>query len=133
MSPNSADRIRAANEELLEKGNTAAAAEFFAPTYVVHLTDQELRGPRMVEGFVTELLEAFSEVRVEVEVLLEAGERVAWQRTIRATHRADFKGFPATGRAIRWRDMLVTRFEDGRIAEEWAISDLAEQLLAARR
>jgi hypothetical protein len=29
--------------------------------------------------------------------------------------------------------MLTSRFEDGRIAEEWVITDLAERLLLARR
>ena len=132
MNQTLADCILAANEELLDKGNAGAAAEFFAPTYVVHLTDQDLRGPQVVKGFVNELRRAFPDLRVEVDVLVSEGNRVAWQRTHRATHQADFKGFPASGRTILWRDMVVTRFEDGMIAEEWAISDLAERLLAAR-
>ena len=132
MSQTLADCILAANEELLNKGNASAAAEFFAPTYVVHLTDQDVRGRRFVKGFVKELRRAFPDLRVEVNVLVSEGNRVAWQRTLRATHQADFKGFPASGRTILWRDMVVSRFEDGMIAEEWAISDLAEHLLAAR-
>ena len=31
-----------------------------------------------------------------------------------------------------WRDLMVRRSEDGVIAEEWANSGLAEQLLRAR-
>jgi len=130
---NQTERILAANQELLDKGNADAAAEFFAPTYVVHLTDRDRRGPQFVRAFVGELHRAFSDLRAEVEVLVEEGERVAWQRTLRATHRASFKGFPPSGRTTVWRDMIVTRFEDGLIAEEWALSDLAEHLLAARR
>lgn len=42
-------------------------------------------------------------------------------------------GFPATGRPIVWRDMLTTQFRDGLISEEWAVSDLAERLLLARK
>ena len=57
----------------------------------------------------------------------------SWQRTHRGTHKGDFRGFPATGRRIVWRDMIVTRFRGGLIAEEWAISDLAERLLRARK
>ena len=107
------------------QGRADAAAEFFAPSYMVHLTGGDRRGHRMIAGFVKEIREAFADLRVEVEVLASDGDRVAWQRTCRAIHRADFKGFPATGRAIEWRDMLVSRFEDGLIAEEWAVSDLA--------
>ena len=54
-------------------------------------------------------------------------------RTLRATHKPVFRGFPATGHKIAWRDMIVSRLEDEKLAEEWAVSDLAEHLLAARR
>lgn len=30
-------------------------------------------------------------------------------------------------------DMVTSRFRDGKIAEEWVISDLAERLLLARK
>ena len=76
---------------------------------------------------------AFADLQVEVEILVEAEDRVAGQRTIRATHKRDFKGFPATGRAIVWRDMVRSRFRDGLIAEHWVISDLAERLRLARK
>jgi hypothetical protein len=32
-----------------------------------------------------------------------------------------------------WRDMVTSRFEGGLIVEDWVISDLAEQLLRARK
>jgi hypothetical protein len=31
---------------------------------------------------------------------------------------------------ITWREMIVTRYEEGKIAEEWGVSDLAEHLHA---
>lgn len=133
MSQTLADRILSANKTLLQDGHSGAAAEFFDPGYVVHLTGQDRRGLQFVQAFVEGLHESFCDLRVEVQLLASEAERIAWQRTCRATHRAAFRGFPATGRTIQWRDMVVTRFEDGRIAEEWAVSDLAERLLAARR
>ena len=127
------DCIHAANETLITNGDVAAAPEFFAPDYVLHLGDRDLRGLKFVQGFVTDLRRSFADLRAEVEVLVGDGDRVAWHRTLRGRHDAAFKGFPATGKAIAWRDMVVTRFEGGLIAEEWAVSDLAEHLLAARR
>jgi predicted ester cyclase len=76
---------------------------------------------------------AFPDTEVEVEILVESKDRVAWQRTLRATHKGNFKGFPATGRPIVWRDMVTSRFRDGLIAEDWLITDLAERLLLARK
>ncbi len=77
------------------------------------------------------LQRAFPDLDVEVAVLLEGEDRVAWQRTLQGTHQGDYMGFRPSGSRIVWRDMLTSRFRDGLIAEEWAISDLAEQLLRA--
>ena len=132
MTRKQIEHINAANEELLVEGNAAAAAEYFAEDYVVHITDQDRRGLKLVEGFVRSIRRSFPDLTVEVEVLLASKDRVAWQRTLRGTHQAPFQGFPATGRKLTWRDLLVSRFEDDVIAEEWANSDLAEQLLRAR-
>lgn len=84
---------------------------------------------RLVESY----RKALPDVQVEVEILVEAGARVAWQRTLRATHSGAFLGFPATGRSIVWRDMVVSRFEEGLMVEDWVITDLAERSLRARK
>ena len=129
-----ASKIKAANSELIANGNPDAISEFFTPDYVAHLTDQDMTGGhdaiRRVLGMYRR---AFRDLQVAVEILVEAKDRVAWQRTLRGTHQGDFKGFPATGRPIVWRDMITSRFRDGLIAEDWVITDLAERLLLARK
>jgi predicted ester cyclase len=92
-----------------------------------------MEGHGGIRRFLGMLQRAFPDLQVQVEILVEAKDRVAWQRTLRATHQGDFKGFPATGRQIVWRDMVTSRFRDGLIAEDWVITDLAERLLLARK
>ncbi|MCB1036648.1 MAG: ester cyclase [Acidobacteria bacterium] len=134
MTRSPASILEAANTALLVEGNLEAVGEFFASSYVAHLTDEDLKGgPAAIRSFVSSLRQAFSDLRVEVEILVEAGDRVAWQRTVRAHHSGSYKGFPATDRPVVWRDMVTSRFEGGLIAEDWSISDLAERLLRARR
>lgn len=133
MSRSMASRIEAANAALLANGDVDAVDRFFAPDYVAHGTGRDMAGHGAVRRLVGMYRRAFPDLRVEVEILVKARDRVAWQRTIRATHMGDFKGFPATGRRIVWRDMVTSRFRDGLIAEDWVISDLAERLLRARR
>ena len=65
--------------------------------------------------------------------MFEGEERVALQETVQATHKGNLKGFPASDRRNVWCDMKVSQFRDGPIAEEWVITDLAEQLLLARK
>jgi steroid delta-isomerase-like uncharacterized protein len=121
-------RIRAANDALLNEGNVDRVPEFFLPTYVNHATDGDVRGPEVISSFVTSLRDAFPDLRVEIQVLATEGDRVAWVRTHRGTHQKDFMGVPASGRAIVWRSMTVTRYEDGMIAEEWGVSELGGRL-----
>ncbi|HKB16995.1 MAG TPA: ester cyclase, partial [Planctomycetota bacterium] len=83
--------------------------------------------------FLGGLRRGFPDLQVEVEILVEGKDRVAWQRTVRGTQRGAYKGFPASGRRIVWRDMVTSRFRDGRIAEDWVITDLAERLLLLRK
>jgi steroid delta-isomerase-like uncharacterized protein len=126
--------IRAANQALIVEGDLDMVGDFFASDYVAHLTDSDMAGGHeAIRGFVTGLRRAFPDVAVEVEILVETGDRVAWQRTLRATHVHAFRGFPATGKSVVWRDMVTSRIHNGLIAEDWSISDLAERLLLARK
>jgi steroid delta-isomerase-like uncharacterized protein len=126
--------IRAANQRLIVEGDLEAVGDFFAPDYVAHLTDSDMTGGHeAIGGFVAGLRRAFPDMSIEVEILVEAGDRIAWQRTLRATHLHPFRGFPATGKVVVWRDMVTSRIRDGLIAEDWSISDLAERLLRPKR
>lgn len=126
--------IRAANARLIGAGELDAVGEFFTPDYVAHLTGGDMQGGHdAIRRFVGKLRRAFPGLTVEVEVLCESKDRVSWCRTLRGTHKRAHEGFPATGRALVWRDMFTSRCEDGRIAEEWVVTDLAERLLRARK
>lgn len=134
MSRTLASKIKAANSALISDGDLDSIGEFFAPDYVAHVTDEDMalghRGIRRVLGMYHR---AFPNLQVEVVILVERKDRVAWQRTLRATHQGAFKGFPPTGRPLVWRDVVTSQFRDGLIAEDWFITDLAERLLLARK
>jgi steroid delta-isomerase-like uncharacterized protein len=133
MSRSLASRIEAANVALIVDGNLDWVGEFFAPDYVGHGTHRDMTGHGAVRRFVSTLRRAFPDLEVELEILAQARDRVAWQRKLRATHKGNYQGFPATGRSLVWRDMVTSRFRDGLIAEDWVMTDLAERLLLARK
>lgn len=134
MPATNSDRIVDANARLFADADLDAVEEYFDANYVLHLGGDDLSvGHDGVRRALGALQKAFGDLSVEVEVLVEADDRIAWQRTITGRHRKAFRGFPASGTDVVWRDQLTTRFHEGRIAEEWAVSDLAEQLLAARK
>lgn len=124
------ERIRRANEELLGKGNLEVVNDVFADDYVVHAGDKKYHGHKFIIRFVRQLRAAMPDLRVvEVTPIFRAGKTMAWQRTLRGTHKAGLKGIPPSGRKVTWTEMLVSRFDGGKIAEEWAVSDLAGQLM----
>ena len=134
MSESLALRIMEANAVILVDGNLDAIPEFFAPDYVAHITEDNMTGGYgAIRRMVLRWRRAFPDLSAEVEILVEGSDRIAWQRTLRATHKGDYLGFPATGLKLVWRDMVTSRFQDSLILEDWVITDLAEQLLRARK
>jgi predicted ester cyclase len=136
MSPSSSATIRAANAAYLSllRGEGDGISEYFSPEYTAHLTERTLTGGHaLVRSVAARFRTAFTDLSLEVEVLVEGADRVAWQRVCRGIHTGALHGFPGSGREIVWRDMVTTRLEEGRIAEEWVISDLAERLLLSRK
>jgi predicted ester cyclase len=131
---NNLSQIKKANAALFERGETDVIEDYFSPDYIVHITGKDITGGHdLIRKVVVMYQKAFSGITTSLEILAQQDDRVSWQRTIRATHRGPFKGFPATNRQMVWREMITSRFKDGLIAEEWFITDLAEQLLFARK
>ena len=126
--------LKKATAALLERGEIDRMADYFSPNYVVHLTGKDASGGHdMIRKVVSLYQSAFSGITTRVDLLAQQDDRVAWQRTIQATHRGPFKGFPATNLRMTWREMITSRFEGDLIVEEWFLTDLAEQLLLARK
>jgi len=134
MTSPQAALIIEASTKILGDGDLDAIARFFTPDFVAHGTEQDMQGGHeIVRRFASMLRKSFPDLQVDVEILVDSDDRVAWQRTLRGTHEHAFMGFPATGRALVWRDMATTRFEGGLIAEDWVITDMVERLLKARK
>ena len=134
MEMSLASKINDANAMLIENGDLGRIADFFTQDYVVHLTGRDMRGGhKIVRNIISAILESFPDIQVDVDILLEGEDRVAWQRTLRATHKGKFRNFPASGLQIVWRDMIVSQFRNSLIAEEWVTTDLAERLLLSRK
>ncbi len=131
MAQSKEERVRFANDEIVGKGNLGVVDEVFATDYVVHAGGKDYKGTGFVRRFIGQLRSAIPDLRVvEVALLIQAGNTIAWQRTLSGTHESEMMGIPPTGQKVEWRDMVVTRFDGEKIAEDWAVSELAGQLLS---
>jgi len=124
------DSITKANEEILNQGNMGYAREIFPSNYVNHGPDGAvIAGPESIVKFVTNLREAFPDLKVEVEIIAVDGDKVAWTRTHNGTHKKEFMGIQASNKPIKWTSVIITRYENGKIAEEWGTDNIVERML----
>jgi predicted ester cyclase len=57
--------------------------------------------------------------RIQYDVIAE-GDRVAYRWEATGTHLGEYMGVRPTGQPVVARGMVMVRFENGLIAEEWA-------------
>ncbi len=130
MAQNNEERIRFASDEIVTKHNLDLVVELFAADYVAHAGEAKYKGTSFVKKYAGQLRTALPDLRaVKVEILNQAGDTIAWQRTLSGTHKADMMGIPPSGKKVKWMEMVVTRFAGGKIAEEWVVSELAGALV----
>jgi steroid delta-isomerase-like uncharacterized protein len=111
-------------EEVVNGGNLALADELLAPDYVLHFPGFPAPVDReMHKTLVTMFRTAFPDWQETVEDVIAEDDRVVVRVVGRGTHRSDFQGMPATGRAVEAHGVGIARITDGRITEAWAAYD----------
>jgi predicted ester cyclase len=71
---------------------------------------------------------AFPDVVVTEEDLIANDNTVVERSSAVATHKGDFMGTAPTGRQIRWTEIHIYRFVDGKIAQHWVEFSLLQLL-----
>ena len=131
MEKNYEEVIKYGNDELFEKGNLDVVAEIFSTNYVVHSSGKDYKGHNFIKQIIGQIRSAISDIRVvAVEFYMQSGNTIGWQRTLSGMHKADMMGIPPTGHKVVWIEMMISRFDSGKIAEEWMVSELAGELLS---
>jgi steroid delta-isomerase-like uncharacterized protein len=101
----------------------AGACERLLSADFVH--DGEARGREGQRQAVQYFLEAFPDLRHEIELILAEGDLVAAHQRWRGTHGGEFMGVAATGKRVEFSSTAVLRVGDGLIAEAWDEVDVA--------
>jgi steroid delta-isomerase-like uncharacterized protein len=120
-----ADLIQEFYDEMLSKGNMDAIDELVTDDVVDH--EQGLPGqPEGKEGvrfFVNTMRDAFSDLRATMGPTVESGDMASAQVTITGRHTGEFMGVPATDKSFEIKSIDIVRFEDGKCAEHWGVTD----------
>jgi steroid delta-isomerase-like uncharacterized protein len=76
-----------------------------------------------LERFYGGLWTAFPDLHISADDLIGEGDKVAWRLTVHGTHRAEFRGVPATGLEVTFGAQYIFRLHDGKIVERWTNFD----------
>ena len=71
---------------------------------------------------------AFPDIRVAIEDIVAANDKVVVRWSSHGTHRGEMQGIPPTNRPITMTGMAIYRFADGKIVEEWMNTDMLGML-----
>jgi steroid delta-isomerase-like uncharacterized protein len=113
--------------EAFNAGDMAKLLTVAAPDIVIHYAEmpEPLQGRETWQQGYELVKRAFPDLKIRVDDLVAAGDKVALRLTLSGTHEGEFQGIPATGRAISYISHEFYRVADGVFAEEWICSDMA--------
>ncbi len=112
----------------LAKGNLAIFDEVLAPNYLRHCQAmppefQELSDKEVFKDFLQGFVDAFPGYQDTVLFLLAEGDLVAYVSEMTGTQTGVMNGLPPTGKSFTLTNIVIHRFEDGKIAESWVSWD----------
>ena len=106
-----------------DEGNVALLDELATPDYVYRAPGEDALDGKAVQEYSASIRSAFPDLNNTIELQIAEGDIVVTQGTTRGTHEGSFAGIAATGEKIALPWVFITRFVNGRIAEEWEYYD----------
>jgi steroid delta-isomerase-like uncharacterized protein len=85
-------------------------------------------GPQLLKEAFARLLQAYPDLHITVEDVIEEGDKIVTRNTVTGTHEGEYMGVPPTGRSVTYNEIFITRLKAGRIAETWGVVDVLSQL-----
>jgi predicted ester cyclase len=67
---------------------------------------------------------AFPDLHFSIDDVIAKGAKVVTRYHFEGTHLGDALGFKATGKKVTYTGMLIQRFENGKIVEQWTEANL---------
>ncbi|MCD6024781.1 MAG: hypothetical protein K0Q91_1697 [Fibrobacteria bacterium] len=111
-------------EEFVNGGKESAADALLDERLVSHSPfPGQAPGPQGVKDTFALFRRAFPDLHAKLEDLLAEGDKVAGRFTVTGTHRGEFMGRAGTGNPVTYEEVVILRFENGRIVEHWAVAD----------
>jgi len=110
-------------DEVWNKKNASAIREMLSEDSIHHGLSgpggPPVRGFEDFEKFHSDFLNAFPDLRVELQDVVADGEKVAARYTVTGTQRGPLPGIDATGKKVRFTGGGLCVIKDGKFIEVW--------------
>jgi predicted ester cyclase len=119
-----ASLVRRVFDQAFNQGNLAVVDEVLAPEHHAHITiGGAPHGPQGLKLMIAIFRAAFPDLLCTVEDEIVQGDKFAVRWSIRGTHQGMFLGNPPTGKQVDVQGFIFGRTENGRIIEDWTLTD----------
>jgi len=128
-TPTAAEQNKAVARRVLEEAASQhkleLVDELLAPDYVLHdPANPMVRDRETFKQFLGGHYTAFPDVKWTIEDVVAEGDKVVVRWTLTGTHQGPLLGIPPTGKQVSMWGISIYRIADGKVAEEWAVSDV---------
>ncbi len=116
--------IRRFYEEVFNKRNLAALAEFYASDHIDHTLPPGLPvGPEGTRQAIAVMLAGLPDLYITIEDMIAEGDKVVTRFTTHGTQQGTLGSIPPTGKQVAVSTIEITRIADGKIVEDWGLDD----------
>ena len=110
--------------DIINTGNLQAADDYYDADYIYHgPSGLEAKGPQGFKEMLIEYYTAFPDFHFIIEDIFGAGDKVVSRFRATGTHKAEFMGVVATGKEVEFTGIVISRFENGKVVEDWESLD----------
>jgi predicted ester cyclase len=121
--------IRAYLDEVFNRHDLSRLDRYMSADLVsTWFGDRTLNGLPAWKDAMAGFFAAFPDARFTLDDIFFAGDKGAWRGTWRATQRGTWEGIAATGRTVTWTVIIIGRFADGKMVEDWVEYDRYKML-----
>ena len=119
MSAQQEEVVRRLFDEVFTQGNLDLVNELIAPDHINNDPVNPIRGRDAYRDLVVKYRTAFPDLRLEVDEIFSAGDRVVCRYHGTGTQRGELEGIAPTGREANVPGIFITRIADGQLQESW--------------
>src|SRR5262245_56373703 len=117
--------VRRLFDDVWNTGSLDRIEEFYSPDFLADYRPYApLRhGHAAIKGMVQRAHAAFPDYHEELEEMIAEGDKVVVRLTITGTQLGQWGPLPATGKPVRFEEIVILRFVNGKVVEQRGLPD----------